>query len=851
MPLLEQRRRSFETDSVIARSLASLFRLFVSIPEIFDFSPGRYWALLWAILHLCGFVSGSILGGWEFFGSVVLLSRISCLLPCLLGFFPRKFCIVLWVLVFVLGFGAGSLEKQERQVRSAATAPSAWSVATEVCYNGNGIFRPTAWAKAGSDSFWQTPAILLAWKPASQKGSKTLEPRPGQSIVISGKGKTPEPGQIIGASLKIRVPKSQPLPSIFDDRRYLQGRGIYWRAKSFSAFPLQHSEGLISGIMKVVGKFRQKVLAAIERDVPSPESHLMMAVLLGARSPMAREAAQPFSRLGLSHLFAVSGLHVGIMMGILLLPLVITKIWAGWRLIPAGIFLPFYIVLTGAPGSVIRASGMTLLLLLTFPLGRRSHSLQLLGLLFWGGIIWQPIQVLDPGLRLSYLATGGIIAVVGIINGSTGSFWKSKTGKVLMGLVVSLAAQWFTFPQVATSFGYFSGISPLANLLTVPLFGLSVWTLVLGLACGALVPSLGQSLMSWTWFIVRALTGLLDKTTPWTQPWTMTFPNPGIADGLVWGTGTVIVLVSLKKWSEGKVKGSLTILVVAIVFASVLIQFQWGALGNPAPGTIQIWQFDVGQGDCALIHFPDNWCGIIDTAGSTGWGGSQSASVLERQVNPWLQRQHIEEICALVITHDHWDHTAGASELLDNYPVRTVYTGGKFGRSISDRNFTSQILTPASGEVLHRWQDWELSFIQPDTLLTSHLHENDKSLVLVLKQNNEVRMVWTGDMEETEEAILLNSPLMPRNIGVLKAGHHGSNTSSSQEFLDVLDPQLVLISCGVGNKYHHPSHGPFIVQGDTIPVLRTDLCGSIHLYWDQQGDLHFETEKAEGVLPKP
>ncbi len=851
MPLLEPGRRIFTTNSLIGSFLSPFDRIYETLLIVFDFPLGRYWAIFWAMAHLGGFLLGSSLAIGTNWGEVLVLSRISCIMPIFLGIIPRKWTPIIWALIVLFSIAAGSQDSFDRQNRISVSAVNDWEPSTKISFSGTCLFRPTAWAKSGRDSFWQSPAILLAWKPANPETQLISGPIVGDGLMISGKGKPPLPGEILGASIQALVPGESTLPGIFDYRRYLRGRGIRWRAQSTNSHVLPKCKEVLPGLLGILGKIRQRILAAIEEAIPPPESNLMMAVLLGERTTIAREAAQPFSRLGLSHLFAVSGLHVGIIMGIILLPLGLFHLNPGWRLVPAILFLPFYILLTGGPGSVFRAAGMTLLLLLAFPLGRKSHSLQLLGLLFWAGIIWQPAQVLDSGMRLSYLATGGIIAVVNLIGNAKTTFWRSKRGRVGTGLIVSLAAQWFTFPQVASSFGYVSGFSPLANLFTVPLFGLAVWTLVIGLGFDLFLPGIGQNLLAWTWLIVRFLTGLLSQINPKVQSWNLAFPVPNLVDGMVWAIATVVMLAIIRIWNMGKAEGKKVILILSVLCGSVLTLFQWGSLGMNSSENIHVLQFAVDQGDCCLIIFPDGWCGFIDTAGVTGWSGSNQKTIIERKVLPWLQRQHIKSIDAIVLSHGHLDHTGGTNKLLKDYKVGTIFTGGSSRQSVIQSNPPNHSITPGPGEILHRWDDWELYFIQPDTLLTSNLHENNKSLVVVLRKGKSIQMVWAGDMEKQEEKLLLNTNLMPHKVVVLKAGHHGSNTSSSQPFLDALDPELVLISCGVNNQYHHPSHGPYQVKGDTLPVLRTDLCGSIHLTWDRAGNLTYNAGNRKGFRAEP
>ena len=110
-------------------------------------------------------------------------------------------------------------------------------------------------------------------------------------------------------------------------------------------------------------------------------------------------------------------------------------------------------------------------------------------------------------------------------------------------------------------------------------------------------------------------------------------------------------------------------------------------------------------------------------------------------------------------------------------------------------------------------------------------------------------MVWSGDLEQDGEKHLLDDVELPSGVQVWKAGHHGSDTSGSPEWVSRLDPGLILISCGVENSYGHPSHGWYLAAGDTISTVRTDLEGSIALDWDSSGALRWRTRTRCGQLP--
>lgn len=137
-------------------------------------------------------------------------------------------------------------------------------------------------------------------------------------------------------------------------------------------------------------------------------------------------------------------------------------------------------------------------------------------------------------------------------------------------------------------------------------------------------------------------------------------------------------------------------------------------------------------------------------------------------------------------------------------------------------------------EVLHRWQDWTLELIYPLEDVPATFNENEHSQVIALRKGEQIKYLWTGDLERRGEKYLLERNLLS-TAEIWKAGHHGSHTSGTPAFLAKVRPRLVIISCGVDNRYNHPSHGPYVVAGDTVSLLRTDRDGSIVMRWDTAG----------------
>ncbi|MFH1844444.1 MAG: DNA internalization-related competence protein ComEC/Rec2 [bacterium] len=799
--------------------------------------------LVWVCLYLLAFSAGGWSAGKWPAGvgeprrpPSPNLQRGAILLPLLLAGANHPVAVLaVWGVTAVGAVWVGRQECVARQSRIHAQAAAAWEPSRRCGWQGRATVRFSAWPQHRSEG-WTCAAVIVALGPCTETGA-VVAPRVGDGILLKGKGPPPVLWSLVAGSVAATAPAGATIPGGFDYARYLAGRNLLWLGKMTDYSPLAAPlsggpafDPLRWGARHLLQPLRERIFTELRAGMPSPESSLVGAILLGQRDEIGNRARQPFTQLGLAHLFAVSGLHVGILLGILALLTRRLTLGPGWRLLPVLLFLPGYVILTGMSGSVLRAASLATLILAAPYFGRRCQPLTALGVLFWINLQLAPWSILDTGCRLSYLAAGGIVAV----NRLTQPLLPTKPGWwrwLLTALLVTLSAQWFTLPEIIGSFGWLHPGASLANLVAVPAFALSVWFAVLGLVAGIAWPWLGEALLANCWLLLRCLgvgAGQVART----------IPTLGIAPLGPWRLLGFVVLSGcllrlLHRWRSNDVvthwrrRGLLGCLLAGLVLLLPL-----GRDGRS--GRMLVYQFDVGQGDCALLHFPDQSRLLIDLG--PGWTGG---SAVTWSVLPWLRRHGIRHLDGVVLTHDHADHIGGLDDLLSSISVGSWWLGGGTWQHFAARFPEADIRQPVVGQQVHRSGEWVLLCLHAPTDSESSETENDRSVVLALQRGERVVGLWGGDLELAGEAALLagSPPHLENRLQVWKAGHHGSSTSGGEPFLAWSRPRLVLVSCGVENRHDHPSHGPYLASGDTVPIIRTDLDGSVRLTWETDGRL--------------
>ena len=271
------------------------------------------------------------------------------------------------------------------------------------------------------------------------------------------------------------------------------------------------------------------------------------------------------------------------------------------------------------------------------------------------------------------------------------------------------------------------------------------------------------------------------------------------------------------------------LLLSLLTLAGIYLQ-ESGVIAGNHGDNLKVHMLDVGQGDSFLIQAPDDTTILID--------GGQSADVLYEigKVMPYYD-QTVE---VMILTHPHNDHVNGLNDVIDRYDVGHIYHSGvvhtlpaytSWLQRIKDNDIANTIISEPLDLVFN--ESMSLEFIYPRTDLSGERVDNlnNASLVVRLKYKN-ASFLFTGDIEEEVEEELLESGI-DLSADVLKAPHHGSTSSSTESFIDAVNPSIVLITAGKNNKYSHP-HNKILRRFERrgIDIYRTDIHGTITVETD-------------------
>ena len=585
--------------------------------------------------------------------------------------------------------------------------------------------------------------------------------------------------QITGKQKEI---SNNTVPNTFNYKKYLINNKVYNVIEITDIKKIKNSNNIFYKVKNILLQRSDK----LKKSKPYINS-----LIFGVNADIDNGVMESYRENGISHLFAISGLHISVF--ILILSKIIDKLKIGITIksLILILFLIFYMFITNFSMSVLRCSIFTILLLINKLLKLEIPSINLLELTLAIILFINPLNWNNIGLKYSFLVTYSLIKYSKLIKG----------GKVKQLIIVSLIAFLVSYPITVNNFYQVNFISIVYNLFFVPYVSFILLPLVL---IAYIIPCL-DSVLYFFINIIEISSQFLNQIE--------------ICKISMCKLNTLLVIsyyvIIYKLFSNKSNKRTAYSLILILFF---IINHLY-----PFKNEDYMIFLDVGQGDSAVISI-NNKVTMIDTGGIVSFDDKKyKYQISKNKTIPYLKSNGIKKIDNLVLTHGDYDHMGEAINLVNNFRVeKVIFNCGPYN------DLEKELI-----KVLEKKKIKYYSCIKELNIDNNKLYflqtkeydnENDNSNVIYTELDG-YKFMFMGDASITTEKEIMSIYNLPK-IDVLKAGHHGSKTSSSKEFINEINPKYSIISVGKKNRYGHPNK-EVLENLNKSKVYRTDKDGSI------------------------
>lgn len=604
-------------------------------------------------------------------------------------------------------------------------------------------------------------------------------------------------------------------PGEFDSKQYYACRKIYYQMKDGEICDKSIGYSYFGQLLQEI---RQKAETILD-EAAGAYAGIFQAMILGERGNLDAETKMQYQMAGIMHILAISGLHISFVgMGFFRL---LKKAGTGNGVAGAvSAFLIYaYGVVTGGSVSAMRAVGMFLVLIGAGIAGRSYDLLSAMALSAIVLLLDAPAYLYNVSFLLSFGAVIGIGAltpeICSLLN------LKKRTAKSLAGSVIV----WLiTLPIALHAYGEVSLAGVILNLLVLPTSGIVLASGIFALPVGIFVIEIAKRVV----FPGKCVLFFYEKlceVVGWIPHSTWIAGSPQL-----WQCAVYYVMLGVAftgvKW--GKKAASVALVIFAVVF-----------LGYHSRNGLTITCLDIGQGDCCVLKMPGGENFLIDG------GSSNKKNTAVYQILPYLKNQGIAILDGIFVSHTDQDHISGIEELLElcaqkltTVRVKNLIlpdwdtTGGEYEKLKMLAEQTGiRVQTVREGNLL-KAKEAQIEILAPENGADGS-DTNEDGMVMKV-HFGKFRGLFTGDIGAETEKKLLDSM---EDVDFLKVAHHGSKYSTCQGFLDVVSPEIAVISCSAKNTYGHPS-------ADTIKKLED--CGAQVEYTMKNGAITVRTD-GEGI----
>lgn len=638
------------------------------------------------------------------------------------------------------------------------------------------------------------------------------------TVIINGKtyqmkayipeGEPLSPGDQIDATFRLRYTTfggSQ-------DPTYHQGKGIFLlgycrQVKSVTTLSQTPPEYFPAWL-------RQQILDILDALFPEDTAAFAKALLLGDKTGLSYETDRNFQISGISHVIAVSGMHVTILFSLLYILCGKRRYLTALIGIPA---LLLFCAVAGFTPSIVRACVMQCLMILALLTNREYDPPTALAFAVIVLLAVNPMTVTDVGFQLSTACMAGIFLLNAPINRwlmdkkrlgmYKGKNWKARLGRTVAGTVsMTLSANVFTVPLCAIHFGMVSLVGIVTNLMVLWVISFIFCGIMLACILGTFWLPGGRVLawvISWPIRYVLYVAGFLAKipiAAVYTESVYIT----------VWLVAVYVLLGIFLIWGRKYRKSAMGIAAMTLILA---VLFSWA---EPRLDKMRVTVLDVGQGQCVLLQ-SGNTHFLVDC-------GSEDVYAANKIAN-YLMSQGIFRLNGVILTHFDADHAGALLDLLTQVETDTLYLP-----DIQDSNGQRHRIEHAFPDKIC-WIGENVHLFAQDTCISFYPAENaandNESSMCALFQWEKYDILITGDRSAAGERQLLEIAELPK-LELLIAGHHGAADATCRELLLATRPKAVAISCGENNYYGHPAQSVLDrLQEFGCRIYRTDKQGTI------------------------
>ncbi len=624
----------------------------------------------------------------------------------------------------------------------------------------------------------------------------------------------------IGDNIKfkgeLKIPESNTNPKLFNYNLYLKSKNIKYKSY-IETRNIEYMGRENSILLNLRNNFQIRVKDSFNH-LNLRNSELLESMIVG-NNIINEEDKDRFRDLGLAHILAISGLHISIITGFVILFLSFLKIDRKLVNMISIFLIILYIYIVGYPPSILRAGISLIIYLISINIKKYSDSINNIFFLSFILSIYNPYIIYNLGFQLSIIASISIITIPRYIK----RIYYLRKSAILDTIIINLSVQIGLLPIQIYYFNYINLISIIGNLLIIPIISLA-------LPLGFILVFLGKNLSILNHSLTQIINILLDGVFKLSEIlshiklFELKFASPELFIIICYYIFLLIIfrIIRINFLPKSFVK----IIVFFLLFTILL-----NTLTIIGDNSMKVDFIDVDQGDCILISYR-NKNFLIDTGGNV----FKKFDIGKNIVIPYLEKHGINKLDIVFLTHFDYDHGKSLPDIMDVINIDNIVIGYRdlenelyneiIGKS-KILNIPIKLLT--KGDIVGIDDNIYFKILGPNIENINLQSKNDISLVIELNYYNR-KILFTGDIEERGEKELNN---FLSKVDFLKIPHHGSKTSSSIKFLDIVKPSYGFIQVGKYNPYSHPNMEVLERYRDMGTIIyRTDLDGRISIKID-------------------